>query len=135
VLVDYLVKVSDDDVKNLDLAISLGLDDSKLRRTYGIIVGKCDGNGDITLDSVPVGTYAAMIVSEKTTRNFHEPLSDPEQQILQPFFADDQGLIDFIGSIPDHPTLLLLQKWSLEFVTVEANKTAHFSHDFGNTYI
>jgi hypothetical protein len=129
------IKVGDDGVTDLGLAIDPGQDDPKIRSKYGVIIGKCDGNGDITLDDVPVGTYAALIVSGKTTRDFHEPLSALEQQLLQPFFADDQGLANFVGSLPDHPTLMLLQKWSLEFVTVEDNKISHFSHDFGHTYI
>jgi hypothetical protein len=132
------VKVDDSDVPALSLAVGTGSPNADLQQKYGMVVGRCDGNGDITLDNVPAGHYAALIVSAKTRRDFNEPLMDVEIQLLSWIFADDQGRDDFIGNIAARTNLMsgiLLQKWAFEFVTVTPGETAHFSHDFGNTYI
>jgi hypothetical protein len=108
---------------------------SQLQSTYGIYAAQADGSGNVYLDAVQPGSYFALIVSKQTYRDFHLALSDLEMRILSSFVADTDALNQFVGNLQNRPTELLLQKWTVESITVRSGGTTHFSYDFGNTYI
>ncbi|MDB5042233.1 MAG: hypothetical protein JWN27_2959 [Candidatus Eremiobacteraeota bacterium] len=121
-------KVVADDAKGVMLDAHLGIDTTINK--YGWVCGKADGSGAVNLDAVPPGTYTALVISEKTTRNFKAPLSDLELQILGFRFDPDAVRI-----VTMEPSVLLLRQWSfVSTIVVRSGTVSHFSYDFGHTY-
>lgn len=133
-LVPFNRKIEDADVESFDLALSLGLENKALASKYGTHFGKCDGVGAVNIDGVPEGKYFALIISQSTYRDYHSDLSKLDTDILQFLFSSSSALTQFVGSMPDHPTSILLHKWAVEMVTVRPDAVSHLSHDFGNSH-
>ena len=110
-------------------SLALGIVTPDVER-LGIRGGEADGFGKAEVDDVPAGYYVVLIVSSKTTRDFEKPVSDADLEMLRSYFATDASF----GRLKASPLLKLKKFWT-ETVEVHSGSTAHFSHDFGNTFI
>lgn len=96
----------------------------------GIMVAKCDGNGNYVFDNVPVGQYTYLIISQNTTEKRAFQDSDGYKQQATSYYAANL-------SDKDRETLKIsvgLNKTKWGYVDVIANRNQTISHDFGISY-
>ena len=100
---------------------------------YGVYAGTVDGNGDYTINNVPVGDYVAFIISYQTTSPYGFTYSLEESYTLI------QGYLEsYIGSMNarDIGEAVGYKAWNMfTNVNVAANDTTTLSYAFGYTYI
>lgn len=117
---------SDADIIN-ELAIGIVAPDAE---RLGFRGTEADGYGKAVVDDVPPGFYVVLVISHDTTRDFNQPVTDSDLDMLRSYFATDASFARM-----KHSALLNLQKFWLGTVEVYAGETAHLSNDFGNTHI
>ena len=121
-----LIAVKDQSLRTAVGSGIIGPDEEAL----GLRGANADGFGKVILDDVPAGNYIALIVSENTTRDITKELGADDLDMISTYFASKAALAMFLRS----PFLKLHKHW-FELIQVYPGKTAHFNHDFGNTYI
>ena len=97
----------------------------------GIMVTKCDGNGNYVFDNVPVGRYYLLIISAETTDGGAFDNKASRESWIKANFMD-------LLSSSDIEALTLeigYQKIYTENLDVLTNRTHTVSKDFGITYI
>ena len=104
-----------------------------------------DGFGNVEFDDVPRGHYLVLIVSRNVARNPNEPLDPSFKAAIRPLFASDALAEVAAGplwpidenpmpSVPPDETILGLKSATALYLDVKGER-AHFSYDFGVTYI
>lgn len=92
----------------------------------GILFFKtANGYGNYEINDIPVGKYVILIVSNKTTRNIHEPIDDYPKNLLMPLVNDWKDFEYFN---------LNLYKFTVGTIDIKENETIDESYDFGYTY-
>lgn len=106
---------------------------SKLNLTNGIdgiYTVKADGYGQYNISNIPIGEYTAIVISKETTWYYRFENSDGWNSYMN-------NLFDYLSSseLSNIKLWIGYQKVYTESITVNANQTTTFSHDFGYTYI
>ena len=121
-----LIGVKDEPLRTAVGSGIIGPDEEAL----GLRGANADGFGKVAVDDVPAGSYIALIISENTTRDITKDLTADDLDMISTYFASKAALAMFLRS-----PFLKLHKHSFERIQVNPGKTAHFNHDFGNTFI
>ena len=120
---DSIVYLISKKVESLPDSIALG-------GTYNIPEGcfatKVDGTGKYQIDNVPIGDYVAVLLSKNTNSGSKSGSLYWGYSVYNKFSEKGKEYAD---------TTCYLQKIEYKNITVEADKTVTFSHDFGITYI
>ncbi len=102
-----------------------------------------DGFGGVEFDDVAPGQYLVVIISEQTTRDASQPLDSLLTAAIRPLFATEALWNTAIGPVwdvqagapaPADETILGLQA-AIAFPLTVKGERAHFSWDFGATYL